>query len=117
MIIYIASRYSAKTQEQFDKQMEATKSISREVVLAGHEVIVPHLYYPLFLNDDDIAERLVGTQSAIKLLDVCDLLVVYVGLGISSGMRAEIETARQKGMQIYHFDDVSKVRERLCKLN
>jgi len=117
MIVYICTRFSAKTQEQFDKQLEVTKNISREVVLAGHEVIVPHLYYPQFLNDDDIAERLIGTQSAIKLLDVCDSLVVYIGLGISSGMKAEIETARQKEMQVIYFDDISTIRELLCKLN
>jgi len=117
MIVYICTRYSAKTQEQFDEQLKATKEISREVVLAGHEVIVAHLYYPQFLNDDDINERLVGTQSAIKLLDVCDLLLVYAGLGVSSGMRQEIEVARQKGMMVYHFDDIKNIKEIMCQLN
>lgn len=115
-VIYIASRYSADFKEQFEEQLKITKEISREVVLAGHEVIVPHLYYPTFLDDDNEEERLIGTQSAIRLLDVCDVLFVHIGLGISKGMDAEIGVAKEKGMIIAYFRNTTELKDILKRL-
>lgn len=114
-IAYICSPFSAKTKEQFDLQYEHTKEASREVVLGGYEVIVPHLYYPQFLDDDSTHERLVGTQSALKLLDVCDLMFVSIKQKVSKGMKAEIELAEQKSMKIYWFRNMNELRDILKK--
>ena len=116
MIIYICSRFSAENEEQFDKQLEITKIVSKEVVLSEHEVIVPHLYYPLFLDDNNEEDRLIGTQSAIKLLNVCDMLFVYIGLGVSSGMEAEIKIAKQNSMEIRYFRNINELKDILKRL-
>jgi len=57
MRIYVCSPYRAKDKELFERQLAYTKAVSREVVLAGHDVITPHLFYPGFLNDNDPKER------------------------------------------------------------
>lgn len=112
-VIYLATRYSAKRKMDFQVQMSITKESAREIVLAGYEVIVPHLCYPTFLDDNCTKERLIGTQSAIKLLNVCDALFVHTGLRVSKGMRAEIETAKQKNMLIYYFRNKNELKDLL----
>ena len=93
MMIYVCSPYRASCKDQFDKQLEYTKSIAKEIVLAGHDVIVPHLYYTRFLDDSIDEERNLGIQSAINLLHVCDMIVVNTQYGISNGMKHEIAEA------------------------
>ena len=90
MIVYVCSPYRAKIDEQFNKQLEYTKAIAKEVVLAGHDVIVPHLYYTQFLDDEIVEEREMGISSAINLLKTCDLLLINTKYGISEGMKQEI---------------------------
>lgn len=108
--IYLVSRFRADTDEQFLKQLQQTKDFSREAVVAGFDVIVPHLYYPSFLDDDDENERTIGTESAIRLMGVCDTILVYTGLGVSSGMKAEIEHAKMNSMKIKYFYDLEELR-------
>ena len=113
---YICSRYSADTKEQFDKQMQMTQEFSREAVLSGYAVIVPPMYYPCFLDDNNKEERQLGLDSAIRLLHKCDIVFVYIGLGVSSGMEAEIEEARRVGKQIYFFENMNTMRDILKRL-
>lgn len=117
MIIYVCSRFSAENELQFANQLRITKKVSKEVVLAGHEVIAPHLYYPQFLDDDNEHERFLGTQSAIKLLDVCGALFVFIGLGVSKGMEAEIKAAKQNSMDIRYFTNINDLKDILKRFN
>ena len=110
MMIYVCSPYRAKDKTQFERQKDYTKLVSREVVLAGHEAITPHMYYPDFLNDNDPRERKIGMKSALRLLDVCDAILVNTQLNISDGMKKEIEYAKQKDMKILTADSISSAR-------
>jgi len=114
-VIYVASRYRADTEQQFNNQMEITKIVSREIVAAGYDVIVPHLYYPLFLDDNEEAERKAGIQSAIRLLDICDAVYVSIGLGVSKGMESEINHAKKNNMDIYYFRNINELKDLLKK--
>jgi len=117
MIVYICSPYRSEDKEQFEKQLEQTMQISRTVVLAEHEVIVPHLYYTRFLNDNNKEEREKGIKSALKLLDICDAMFVYIGLKVSSGMEAEMKAAKQKDIAIYYFRNMNELKDILKKLD
>ena len=97
---YICSRYRAEKTAQFEDQLAYTKKMARDAVMQGFDVIVPHLYYPLFLSDDDEAERELGMNSALNLILVCNVLLVCEKYGISSGMKAEIEFAEKMGIRI-----------------
>lgn len=114
---YICSRYRADTQEQFDKQMRHTKTLAHEAVIAGYDVIVPHMYYPQFLDDNNEDERKLGMESAIRLLHKCDIVLVYIGLDISQGMEAEIEEARKTNKQIFYFESINIMRGILKRLD
>jgi len=110
-IAYVCSRYSASTEEVFEAQLQTTKDISRVLVADGYDVIVPHLYYPLFLDDNDKEERKVGLESAIRLLNVCDMMFVYIGNKVSKGMEAEIQEAGQKNIDIFYFENINTLRD------
>ena len=107
-IVYICSRYRADTEEQFELQLAETKEVAREVALAGHDVIVPHLMLTQFLDDNIESEREVGIASALRLLDVCDYIYVYIGLGVSKGMEAEIEYVKDKKIGIRYFRNMNE---------
>lgn len=105
MIVYICSPYRAATEEQFTRQLEYTKAIAKEVVLVGHDVIVPHLYYTRFLDDKIQEERELGISSATNLIDVCDLMLINTRYGISEGMKQEILHADDMPA-IYNVDEM-----------
>jgi len=100
MLAYICSRYRADTQEQFETQLAYTKEKAREEVMLGRDVVVPHLYYPQFLDDNDVMERELGMESAINLMKYCDLIIVCIKYGKSAGMLAEIKIAEENNMRI-----------------
>lgn len=108
---YICSRYTADTQGVFEDRLQTTKDISRVLVTKGYDVIVPHLYYPLFLDDTIKAERNLGMASAIRLLKVCDVVFAHTGNGVSAGMEAELEVAREKGKVIHYFKHLVELRQ------
>ncbi len=115
-VAYVCSRYRAETDEVFVTQLETTKDISRILVADGYDVIVPHLYYPLFLDDNDKAERKAGLESAIRLLNVCDMMFVHIGNKVSVGMEAEIREAKLKDIDIRYFTNMNDLRDILKDL-
>lgn len=98
--VYICSPYRADNPTQFELQLAYTKRKAREQVLLGNNVIVPHLYYPQFLDDNNEEERTLGMASAIDLMRVCDMVLVCIGYGISNGMIREINVAEEHNLSI-----------------
>jgi len=92
-LVYIATPYRSENKEQFKRQLEYTKSVAHDEVKKGNDVIVPHLYYPSFLDDNDDTERALGMKSAIRLMLRCDEVLVGTKYGISEGVRNEVEYA------------------------
>lgn len=115
-VAYVCSRYSSDTEEVFESQLQTTKDISLALVLEGYDVIVPHLYYPLFLDDSYEAEREIGIQSAIRLLHVCNAMFVHIGNKVSKGMEAEIQEAEQKNIDIFYFRNINDLRDILKRI-
>lgn len=99
-IVYICSPYRADTPEQLQKHIDYAKALSRKYVLRGYSVITPHLYYTSFLDDENSEEREIGLESARNLIQVCDMMIIGDEcdfLGISSGMKGEIDEAFRLG--------------------
>ena len=63
-----------------------------------------HVIFPQFLDDDNKAERRVGMDMGLQLLDLCKEIWVF-GTKISEGMKAEIEKAKMKGILIRYFSE------------
>ena len=64
----------------------------------------PHAYLPMLLCDRVPAERALGIQFGIKLLEHSDLMLIC-GDRISCGMRGEIEQAVKLGIPMLAFDE------------
>ena len=100
MLVYICSPYRAEDDAQFERQLKYTRELARTEVFKGHNVVVPHLYYPQFLDDNDDNERTLGMLSAINTMNYCDKIVVGIKYGKSVGMLAEIAHAESNNMLI-----------------
>ncbi len=72
----------------------------------GGRAVAPHAYLPYLLDDRIPAERALALEFDLKLLAMCDQLVVY-GPCISSGMKAEIEYATKLGIPVMYRQDVN----------
>ena len=68
----------------------------------GYEPVVPHLFYPQFLDDAVPEERKLGIELGLKALERCSALWI-VSLRISEGMSAEIKRAQELGIPVLVF--------------
>lgn len=117
MTAFICSPYRSQHK---DPELKAKESIKyhhytceccRVVAKAQHIVIVPHLYYPLFLDDTDDIERDLEISSSIKLLEICDCIVVNKKYGVSERMTKEIKRAKELHMMILEAYSTEQLEE------
>lgn len=83
--IYVCSPLSGDIENNIKKAV----TYCRELVLFGCIPIAPHVYFTQFLNDEVPAQRKLGMECALELLDICDELHIY-GATRSPGMLREI---------------------------
>lgn len=95
-LVYVASPYSGDTawHESYARAALADCLARREAPYA------PHLLYPAVLDDDWPDERRLGMDAGLAWLRRADVLAVYTDLGLSRGMRAEIDRALRLGVPI-----------------
>lgn len=98
---YICSPLSAKTEEGIrQNMMKARRYMELIHNRFGCRTVAPHAYLPELLDDNNPKERSLGLQFGLTLLSWCRGMIVC-GSQISSGMKAEIQKARE--MQISLF--------------
>ncbi len=100
--VFICSRYIG----DIDHNVEVALSLCRMAVEVGHAPFAPHLLYTRFLDEDNPAQREVGISLGLRFMEVCDVVWVYLGEGVSDGMRREIEHARRLGKPIVLLREV-----------
>jgi hypothetical protein len=66
--------------------------------------VVPHLYFPQFLDDDSQYERIRGIKLGVELMKGCDLIWV-VGTKITSGMEYELNAAKEFKVPVRLYDE------------
>ncbi len=113
--VFICSRYVG----DIEHNVMVALALCRVAVEAGLAPFAPHLLYTQFLDDSDPAQRELGISLGLRFMDSCDLVWVYVGDGISDGMRRELEHARSLGKPVLSVVEgpVVILREvRLCAL-
>lgn len=64
----------------------------RAIALYGEIPVAPHIYCTQFLDDTVEDERRLGMDIGMKLLEMCDCVLVF-GERISEGMQQEIDMA------------------------
>lgn len=98
-LVYIASPFAG----DMERNIERARGYCRLAVSRGCIPLAPHLHYPQFMDDGDRQQRELGLWFALILLGKCGELWVF-GEHISSGMAAEIDKAKRRGMPIRYFD-------------
>ena len=100
--VFICSRYAG----EIEKNIETAKRLCRKALEQGLAPFAPHLHYTQFMNDEKPEEREAGISCGLAFLKVCDLVWVFVGDGISNGMRREIDHATRLGKIIVEIEEV-----------
>ena len=98
-LVYICSPYSG----DIERNTDSARRYSRFAVAMGYIPIAPHLLFTQFLDDSDPDERELGLFFGNVLMSKCSEVWVF-GSHISSGMRAEINWAKQKNYRIRYFN-------------
>ena len=88
--IFVCSPYRGNIEENTKRAIFAARVICN----CGYIPVVPHLYFPQFLNDDDQFERIKGIEYGIELMKGCDQLWL-IGTEISKGMECDREVAKK----------------------
>ena len=70
----------------------------------GYIPFAAHLFFPQFLSDRDKEQRALGMFMGMVYLDGCRECWVF-GSTVSSGMDAEIERARKRGLILRYFTE------------
>ena len=98
-IAYICSPYRNNP----ELNTQNTKRYCRDALRHHFVPFAPHLHYPLFLNEEDPAQRSLGLKCGLTLLRKCEVLMVY-GDHVSEGMEREIAEAERLGKSIYYME-------------
>lgn len=102
---YICSPLSAERGQDFVENMRTARAYMYYAMKRLNlNARAPHGYLPMLLCDCIPAERAMGLQFGLRLMEHCDLLLVC-GNRLSRGMRGEIEQAVKLGLPICVFDE------------
>ena len=100
-LVYICSPYAGDV----ERNIEKAKIYSRFAVIERNAIaFAPHLLFPMYLSDDNPAERELALFMDIVFLGKCNELWVF-GENITKGMQMEIDKAKKRRMTIRHFTD------------
>lgn len=99
--IFICSPYRGRVEENKKNAV----SYARITAMSGDVPIVPHLYFPSFLDDNIPNERMTGLAMGLELMDICDEVYVF-GFEITEGMKFELDHAKEirKPVRLYDTD-------------
>ena len=107
--VYICSPYRGDT----ETNVENARKYCRAAVELGCLPIAPHLFFPQFLDDDDITDRSRGMARAMELLSICDEVWVFGIDNLSEGMEKEVKWADSNSIPVMDgFDMISESEKR-----
>ena len=98
--VYIVSRYAGDV----ENNVKAAIRYCRFAINKNKMPIAAHLLYPQIVDDNDPAEREIGTMYGLALLALCDEVWCF-GKTLSAGMEQEIKEAKHLGKPIKYFDE------------
>ena len=105
-LTYVCSPLSAPTRaEMLANAAKACTYMVKAESEFGGRAVAPHAYLPYLLDDRNPAERALALEFDLKLLSMCERIVVY-GSRISSGMKEEIEYAQSLGIPVLYRQEL-----------
>ena len=97
LVVYVAGRYRDSTAWRIEENINMAKSITLQLLKAGHTPICPHTMYAHF---DGECDDEVFLQAGLRLLHFCQAVVLVPGWEVSKGTQAEVSYARRLGLPI-----------------
>ena len=82
------------------RNIKYAKTLTRAALLRGECPVTAHLYMTQCLDESIEGERKIGLAAGTEILRRCDLVIVGMKYGISEGMAAEIQCAKDRGILI-----------------
>lgn len=104
-LVYICSPYRAADEETLRRNIEYARELTREALLRGESPVTVHLYMTQCLDESNEQERNTGLAAGRELIPRCDAVIVGARLGISAGMKAEIDFARRCGVPVQYIQE------------
>lgn len=98
--VFICSPYRGNIEENKKKAV----TYARITVMSGDIPIVPHLYFPAFLDEKIPNERMTGIAMGLELMDMCDEVYVF-GFDITEGMKFELDHAKETCKPVRLYDE------------
>lgn len=98
--VFICSPYRGNIEENIKK----AKFYGRIVIGTGRIPVIPPLYFPTFLDENNPNERMTGIEMGLELMDSCDEVYVF-GFDITEGMKFELDYAGKKKKPVRLYDD------------
>ena len=98
--IYVCSPFAGDTK----RNIENARRYCAFAVRKGYIPYASHLFFPQFMSDDDPTQRELGLFMGLVYLDGCKECWVF-GDRVSSGMAAEIERAKKRGITLRYFTE------------
>ena len=105
-LVYICSPYRATDAETLKRNVKYAKALTKTTLLRGDCPITPHLYMTQCLDENSEKERSIGLAAGTEILRRCDRVVVGMKYGISEGMAAEIQCAKDGGILIEYIEKI-----------
>ena len=107
-MVYICSPFRADDDAGMRRNMHRAKMYEDLFSsILGAKCVAPHAHLPNLLDEHNAAHRELGLDFGLKLLELCDLVLVC-GKRISRGMRAEIFKAQSLGIPVVFVPDPAK---------
>jgi len=101
-LVILESPYAGDNEQAIALNVEYARRALRDSLMRGEAPIASHLLYtqPGVLRDEVPEERLHGITAGLAWREVATASVVYLDLGVSSGMEYGIAAARGSGLPI-----------------
>lgn len=99
-LCYVCSPYRGDVA----RNVKYAQELTGRAVRRGLVPITPHLYITQALDDNDPAERALGMEAGLRLLEPCEYIMIGGLYGISEGMRHEIKVAHRLGKTFLYAD-------------
>lgn len=115
MIVYVSSPYTAETMEQVKANVAFANEIGKQVLVAGHVPIIPHVMSAFW----DLDGRLQNFSHAdwmfkyaLPLLEIADAILLAGSWESSKGCLIELGRARGLRKKIFYgMDELKKYKE------
>ena len=102
--VILESPFAAPTAEKAQENIDYARACLKDSLLRGEAPMASHLLYtqPGVLDDTVAADRRLGIEAGLSWGTLAERTVVYTDLGITEGMRAGIQRARDQNREVLY---------------